>query len=332
MTNLVGTSAVGSTPGVSGDNSALGVGVYGSSNGTGSAGVQGQTTCATGSGSGVYGNSTAPSGAGGLFDGQSYGVQGRAYGSTFAQGIRGEAHGTSGQIGVYGTTTASGGIGVYGTSTNGYGVYGNSINSTAVYGLGYVGVYGQGMSSHSIYGYQTNNLYYAGYFYGNGYFSGYLSKAGGGFIIDHPQPEKSDTHFLNHCFVESPDMKNVYDGVADLDANGEVVITMPSYFEAANEDFRYQLTALGAAMPDLHISSEIKDCAFKISGGKASKKVSWQITGIRADKWAKANHPGVEIEKSKEEKGHFMHPELFGHDESKSINSIRSPKCDNGVK
>lgn len=56
------------------------------------------------------------------------------------------------------------------------------------------------------------------------------------------------------------------------------------------------------------------------------KSVSWQVTAARADKWAKANHPGVEVEKSADEKGLFMHPTLFGYDNIKHVNKrMREP-------
>ena len=48
--------------------------------------------------------------------------------------------------------------------------------------------------------------------------SGNLTKASGGFRIDHPlDPEN---RYLNHSFVESPEMKNLYDGVVTLDERG----------------------------------------------------------------------------------------------------------------
>ena len=49
-------------------------------------------------------------------------------------------------------------------------------------------------------------------------------------------------------------MKNIYDGIAILDANGEAEIEFPDWFSALNKDFRYQLTAVGAPGPNLHIA------------------------------------------------------------------------------
>ena len=36
-------------------------------------------------------------------------------------------------------------------------------------------------------------------------------------------------------------MKNIYDGIAVLDTNGEMWITFPDWFQALNSDYRYQL-------------------------------------------------------------------------------------------
>ena len=82
---------------------------------------------------------------------------------------------------------------------------------------------------------------------GNMHVSGTLSKTAGSFKIDHPlDPEN---RWLSHSFVESPDMMNVYNGNAELDDAGKATVKLPAYFEALNRDFRYQLTAVGAARP-----------------------------------------------------------------------------------
>ena len=87
-------------------------------------------------------------------------------------------------------------------------------------------------------------LAWAGLFDGDVNVTGTLSKGAGAFRIDHPlDPENK---YLSHSFVESPDMKNIYDGVAIFDGAGEAIVTLPDWFEALNEDFRYQLTPMGA--------------------------------------------------------------------------------------
>ena len=122
-----------------------------------------------------------------------------------------------------------------------------------------------------------------------------VSKGSGTFVIDHPlDPENK---LLYHSFVESPDVKNIYDGITTLDAHGEAVVALPEYFEALNTDFRYQYTALGVSAPNLYIKEEVQNNHFTISGGTPGTKVSWQVTGIRHDPYILANPIIPEVEK-----------------------------------
>ena len=157
----------------------------------------------------------------------------------------------------------------------------------------------------------------AAYLSGNVTVTGVLTKGGGSFKIDHPlDPENK---YLYHSFVESPDMKNVYDGVVTLDAQGEAWIDLPDWFDSLNRDFRYQLTAIGAPAPGLFIAEEISYNRFKISGGSPGQKVSWQVTGIRQDNFANAHRVPVEEEKTGDERGKYLHPVEHGAPESMGI-------------
>jgi hypothetical protein len=51
-------------------------------------------------------------------------------------------------------------------------------------------------------------------------------------------------------------------------------------------------------MPDVHIAAELRRGVFVIAGGRARGKVSWQVTGVRRDHWAKSNPLKVEQLKS----------------------------------
>jgi hypothetical protein len=138
------------------------------------------------------------------------------------------------------------------------------------------------------------------YLNGDVHVNGNLSKNSGSFRIDHPlDPENK---YLYHSFVESPDMMNVYNGNAVLDAKGEAIVTLPKWFDALNRDFRYQLTSIGAFMP-IYVAQEITKNQFKIAGGKPGGKVSWQVTGIRQDKWANEHRIPVEEDKPASERG-----------------------------
>ena len=170
---------------------------------------------------------------------------------------------------------------------------------------------------------QSQGSSLAGLFNGNVTITGTLSKGGGSFKIDHPlDPEN---RYLSHSFVESPDMKNVYDGNVVLDAKGEATVTLPDWFEALNKDFRYQLTALGAPGPNLYVADEIADHQFRIAGGTPGGKVSWMVTGIRQDAWANQNRIPIEQEKPADERGRYLHPAAFGLPLDKGITAVQAP-------
>ncbi len=132
-------------------------------------------------------------------------------------------------------------------------------------------------------------------FAGNLAITGALTKGSGTFVIDHPLDPKNK--LLYHSFVESPDVKNVYNGIATLDSKGEAVIKLPDYFDALNTDVRYQFFAFDQAMPDLYIKEEEKNNQFTIGGGVAGGRISWQITGIRHDPYILEYPVIVEVQK-----------------------------------
>src|SRR5215213_9216261 len=136
----------------------------------------------------------------------------------------------------------------YGVSGRSAGVLGKSQSSTGVNGLSNNG--------HGLYSGSVRNDY-AAVLDGKVKITGNLEKAGGSFKIDHPLDPANK--YLYHSFVESPDMKNVYDGVVVLDNKGEAEIELPDWFGALNKDFRYQLTAIGAPRPNLYIAEKISD-------------------------------------------------------------------------
>jgi hypothetical protein len=164
---------------------------------------------------------------------------------------------------------------------------------------------------------------WAGTFYGNVVVNGVVTKGGGGFKIDHPLDPANK--YLSHSFVESPDMKNIYDGVALLDEHGEAVVELPVWFEALNTEFRYQLTCLGGYAP-VYIAEQVRDHRFKIAGGEPGMEVSWQLTGIRRDAWANAHRLGVEEDKPEEEQGFYLHPELYGASREQHVFAVRHPE------
>lgn len=135
--------------------------------------------------------------------------------------------------------------------------------------------------------------------------TGALSKGSGTFTIDHPLDPYNK--LLQHSFIESPDMMNIYNGNVALDADGTATITMPDWFSALNMDFKYQLTCIGGFAP-VYISHKWNGTNFRIAGGYEALEVSWQITGIRNDRFAQANRIQVEVTK---ETPHYRHPDLW---------------------
>tara|TARA_R110001592_G_scaffold355013_1_gene655178 strand:+ start:1166 stop:2626 length:1461 start_codon:yes stop_codon:yes gene_type:complete len=142
---------------------------------------------------------------------------------------------------------------------------------------------------------------------GNLNVTGNIAKGGGTFKIDHPLDPTNK--YLVHSFVESPEMMNVYSGNITTDANGYATVTMPNYFEAANKDFRYQLTVMGSFAQAI-VKEKVSNNKFVIQTNNPNVEVSWQVTSVRADKYANENRVVPELEK--ELKGTYIHPELYG--------------------
>src|SRR5215211_4617876 len=248
----------------------------------GGAGIHGQ---ASGDRTGVRGSSTTRNGVSG-FSTTGFGVSGT-----------GSSSGVSGG-GVQGISTGSGRVGVSGFSPNGGGVTGRSDSG--------IGVAGRAAPNSGK----------------AGFFDGGITIVNGpkSFQVDHPLDPQNK--YLVHTSVESSEMKNVYDGVARLDEDGQAWVDLPEWFEALNGDFRYQLTAIGGAAPNLHVAEEISESRFKIAGGEGGMKVCWQATGSRKDAWAAANPFEVEQEKPQEERGRFLHPNLYNEPEERRVRIV----------
>jgi hypothetical protein len=198
---------------------------------------------------------------------------------------------------VYGVNSVSGGFGVYGRSTNSGGV--------AVAGSGDNG----GKAAHFYAGdvYIDNNLHVT-----KQIFAGTKD-----FQIDSPLDPAN--RYLVHTSIESSEMLNLYSGNARLDPRGEAIVSVPNWMEAENGDFRYQLTAIGAPSRDLYVAEEIRNGRFRIAGGIAGAKVSWLVTGVRQDAWARTHPLEVDVAKPPAERGLYLHPEAFGMPPEKQV-------------
>jgi hypothetical protein len=230
-------------------------------------------------------------------------------------------------IGVVGTAVEDGGTAVVGTAKTGVAIQGDSgggFISAGVMGTSSGGFISAGVMALSSAENQGHGLYargsgggLAGLLDGNVSISGSLTKAGGGFKIDHPLEQKNK--YLCHSFVESPERTNIYDGLVTLDENGACWVELPKWFEALNCDFRYQLTPIGAPAPNLHVAQEISNNRFHIAGGMPGMRVCWQVTGVRKDAWAQAHPLMVEEKKPESERGYYQHPELYNQPRESSV-------------
>ncbi|MBK6963259.1 MAG: hypothetical protein IPH20_04785 [Bacteroidales bacterium] len=314
-------------------------------------GVWGETESASANANGIRGfanNTTSGSGSAGVF-GKNFGTANTNYGvlgeavSVLGRGVYGYASSTAGtNYGVYGRTESPEGFGVYGINaapqSNGSTVIGaqfevNALsgvalraiaNSTGSSSFGIIGrvysqfgtaVFGDSDAStgggYGIWGNSSAPGGLAGYFSGDVFVSGSFSASGTkSFVIDHPHDPANK--YLYHYNLESPEPYNLYQGTITLDESGSVWVSLPDYFDAINKDFSYQLTAIGASMPNLHIANTIKGNRFQISGGVAGKQVSWQVTALRNDSEVRENGFLTETEKPEREKGTYLHPEGFG--------------------
>jgi hypothetical protein len=282
---LLSTAPGGNSAGVRGEVESGANGAYG---------VWGGHSSANGTAAGVLGNTASD-------DANAVGVEGVILPTNPGAGSKavwGYNAGTGANgIGVYGQQQGSG-MGVYGTTVGGVGVLGTT---TAGGGIG-------------VLGYRPNG--FAGLFIGNLAVTGTLTKGAGAFRIDHPLDPAGK--YLQHSFVESPDMKNVYDGVVTTDGRGFATVRLPRYFQALNRSFRYQLTIVGARGWRARVVKEIALNRFTIQSDAPRVKVSWQVTGIRKDRYANAHRIQPELSKPASQQGTYLAPELYGQPRSAS--------------
>jgi hypothetical protein len=295
-----------------------------------STGVRGIATGTSAKNFGVHGVSNSPEGYG------VYGVTNASSGNS--RGVYGETASIAG-IALYGKNTNSGNYGwLGGYSWGGY-VYNDAAGNTVTLapegfgidaecyyngGTGVRGVCSNGSIAYGIWGVSTSG--YAGYFDGDVQVNGDLNVTGAkNFKIDDPlDPENM---YLYHSCVESSERMNVYSANVVLDARGEAWVQLPDWFEAVNCNFRYQLTPIGAPGPNLYIAQKIQDGCFAIAGGVPGTEVSWVVMGTRRDPYAEAHPFEVEVEKPENERGSYLHPELYGMPETRSVEWATKPEA-----
>jgi hypothetical protein len=168
----------------------------------------------------------------------------------------------------------------------------------------------------------------AGFFRGDVSVTGNLVKGGGGFKVDHPLDPANK--YLSHSFVEAPEPLNVYSGTVSTDADGTATVTLPGYFDALNTDLRYQLTVIGQFAQAI-VADEVSGNQFTIRTDQPNVIVSWQVSGVRKDRFAATYPIVVEEEKPPEERGSYLHPETYGRPESEGVHYERVQKLQESV-
>ncbi|HSZ03525.1 MAG TPA: hypothetical protein VK788_28775 [Terriglobales bacterium] len=340
------TSSTNFAAGVSGNANATSGQVYGlvgvsNSTTNGAAAVNGYEPATTGEVFGVTGSTPSTSGIGvggtaSATSGNTIGVSGFSASPT-GNGVYGTNSATSGVAhGVVGQASSTQGVGVLGfdTATSGYtnGVEGQVSSPSGAAGV-FENLSGSGLILQGTSGSKFTTVFTVdasgnGNFAGNLNVTGKLTKGSGSFKIDHPLDPANK--YLSHSFVESPDMMNVYNGNITTDRHGLATVSLPDYFEALNGDFRYQLTVIGQFAQAI-VAKKIAANRFVIRTSKPNVEVSWQVTGIRHDAYANVYRIPVEEDKTAQEQGYYLHPEVLGQPESKSLSaaSKASPSSQN---
>jgi len=234
-------------------------------------------------------------------------------------------------VGVAGTSDGTIGIGVHGSGHTG--VRGDAVSQE----FSQIGVGGfvltSGLSgdaaegappSYGVFGATDYGEYFGVFSFGDMGATGLKP-----FVIDHPfDPENK---YLRHYASEGPEPLNVYRGRVTLDGLGEAVIELPDYFEAINRDPLYTLTAIGAAMPNLHVAEEVVNNEFRIAGGQPGMDVSWRVEGVRDDPYVRSRGAPVEVDKSESERGLYQYPEFYDQPPEKGINYVLMHRENDGV-
>ena len=155
---------------------------------------------------------------------------------------------------IYGASASSSNYGVYATNTGGGTAIGAIIPAT----LGSFAVYATNPGNVAI---STPDQLAAGSARSLARYSGSLSSGmPKSFLIDHPLDPAN--RYLAHACLESPEVKNIYDGEVVADDSGEAVVRLPSYFEALNTKCLYQLTAVDRAAPNIHVKERVRGGRF----------------------------------------------------------------------
>ena len=118
---------------------------------------------------------------------------------------------------------------------------------------------------------------------------GSLSKGSGSFKIDHPLPEKSNTHHLVHSFIEGPQADLIYSGRVQL-VNGLATVNIDAHsnmtegtFVALCRDIRC-FTTNESSWDAVRGSVLVNILTIECQNSSSNAIISWMVIGERQDK------------------------------------------------
>ena len=153
------------------------------------------------------------------------------------------------------------------------------------------------------------------------------------FVIDHPLDPANK--LLTHSCVESPENLVIYRGKATLDANGEGLVELPSYFKALTREDGATISLTPVGRP-FQVGSEWQAgfISFK-AYGNPNREVYWAVYADRDDPVSRRLARPVEEDKGPESKicgrGELLYPEAYGYPESmgRNFDKTHAPMQDN---
>jgi hypothetical protein len=89
--------------------------------------------------------------------------------------------------------------------------------------------------------------------------------------------------------------------------------------QALNGHYRYQLTVVDSRFAQAIVTTPMSNNRFSIRTSRPHVRISWQVTGVREDPYARAHRIPTEQRKVGRDDGRYLQPELYGQPPSKAI-------------
>jgi len=123
--------------------------------------------------------------------------------------------------------------------------------------------------------------------------------------------------------VESPENLLIYRGRATLDAAGEAVVALPSYFKALAREDEATVTLTSIGRPFLTGYEWRAEHESFVAYGDAGREVSWVVYADRDDPATRELARPVEEDKGPNNKlcdrGQLLYPAAYGYPENRGV-------------